>query len=286
VREHFLEVRGLEHHVVEHPGGAGGRTIFLLHGYLDHARLFDKLAAELPEHRLLAPDFRGHGATGHVGAGGYYHFPDYVADVHALIGRLAETPVAVVGHSMGGGVATYLTGAFPELVSHLALIESLGPPTMRFTDGPDRMRGFVEDLERTPRRAPRRFASLAEAAARVRERNPSIAEADALHYARFATRADGEGLVWRFDPLHQTRAPTLFLEEIFEPFLRRIACPVLVVEGERGFLLDEATRARRLGMLARAEAVRVAGASHHVHLDAPREVADAIRRLLARGSVR
>lgn len=280
VRDLFLEVRGLRHHVVEHPGD--GPTILLLHGYLDHARLFDKLATELAGFRLLAPDFRGHGASAHVGAGGYYHFPDYVADAHAIAIALATPPIAIVGHSMGGGVATYLTGAFPELVSHLALLESLGPPSNRFDDAPLRMRGFIEDLDRVGKRAPRRFATLEEAASRVRKNNPLIAEADALHYARFATRPDGDGFTWAFDPLHQTRSPTLFLEEVFVPFLRRIACPLLVVEGERGYLIGGEERARRLAMVPNAEVVRVANASHHVHLDAPAEVAAAIRTLLAR----
>src|SRR5437762_3668322 len=104
--EHRLLVRGMRHHVVEWPGS--GPTLMLLHGYLDHARIFDPLAAELAGFRLLAPDLRGHGDTDWVPAGGYYYFPDYAADVHAIAHALATPPLALVGHSMGGGVASAL----------------------------------------------------------------------------------------------------------------------------------------------------------------------------------
>lgn len=279
MREHLLDLGGLRHHVVER---GAGPTVLLLHGYLDHARVFDRLAARLEGFRLLAPDLRGHGDTSAVGAGGHYYFPDYIADVHALITALADPPVAVVGHSMGGGVACYLAGAFPELVSHLVLIEGIGPPGSRFADAPLQLRGFVEDLARAAARPRKRFPSLEAAADRVRQRNPRIGPEDALALVRAGTRPDGDGVVWKFDPLHQTRSAIQFQEEQLLPFLARITAPVLVIEGEHGYLLDDATRARRLAALAHVETVRIPGAGHHVQLDAPDLLADHLRAFLAR----
>jgi pimeloyl-ACP methyl ester carboxylesterase len=285
--DHRIELRGLVHHVVEHHGDLArdspARTVVLLHGYLDHARVFDKLAAELPDLHLLAIDLRGHGDTGWVGAGGYYHFYDYVADVHALIHRLAKPPVAIVGHSMGGGVARMLAAAFPSLVTHLCLIEGLGTPAVPFDDAPSRVRAFVEDLGRLAARAPRRFATIEEAAARVRQHNPRISESDALHFARHGTRPLPEGgFTWKFDPLHQTRAPWAFHEELQLPFLRAITAKTLVIEGADGYLLADEVRARRVAALRPIGELRIPGAGHHVFLDAPAAVAAALRDLLAR----
>jgi pimeloyl-ACP methyl ester carboxylesterase len=279
VRDHSLTLRGLTHHVVEWEG-PDFPTVVMLHGYLDHAHIFDRLAAELDGIRLLALDFRGMGDTGWVGAGGYYHFPDYVADTHAVITQLVKGPVVLLGHSMGGSVAIYLAGAFPELISHLCLIEGIGPPSSRLEEGPLRMRGFIEDLARAGQRTTKRFPSVEAAAARVRERNPRITPDDALAFARHGTRADGDGLVWKFDPLHQTRAPMMFTEEAQLPFLQRVTAPTLIVEGSQGFLLEDETRARRLAAFRRSEVLRIPGAGHHVQLDAPAEIAKALRKLI------
>ncbi len=276
--EHRVAVRGMRHHVVEWPGA--GPTLILLHGYLDHARVFDKLAAALEGFRLLAPDFRGHGDSDRVPPGGYYYFPDYIADLHAIAHALAKPPFALLGHSMGGGVAASLAGAFPELVSQLVLVEGLGPPTMAAEEAPLRLRAFVEDLARAAARPPRVFPSAAAAAARLRERNPRIAEADALAFAEHGTRAVDGGVAWKFDPLHQTRAPYPFLEAALIAALRRITAPVLVIEGADGWRLDDASRARRLAALPNPRTLLVAGAGHHVHLDAPAEVAAAVRAFL------
>ncbi len=279
-RDHFVELRTLRHHVVEWEGPPGGRTVLLLHGYLDHAHIFDKLAAELTEFRLLAPDFRGQGDSDPVAPGAYYHFFDYVADLHGVIRALATPPVALLAHSMGGSVGCYFSGAFPEQVSHLCLLEGIGPPGCEFEETPLRVRGFVEDLARP--RSRRRHASVEAAAARVRQRNPSIREPDALAFAQQGTRPDGDEVVWKFDPLHHARMPQPFLEQTMLAFLRRIDAPTLILEGADGYLLAEGPRTRRLAALPHlVEAIRVPGAGHHLQLDAPALVADKLRWLLS-----
>lgn len=276
VRDLYLELRGLRHHVVE--WGAGDRTIVLLHGYLDHARVFDKLAARLDGFRLLGVDLRGHGDTDRVGHGGAYHFADYALDVHGVIAALARPPVRLLGHSMGGAVACYLAGAFPELVARLCLIEGIGPPSSPFSEAAPQLRRFVETVEVAAQRPQKRFASVEAAAARVRERNPRITPDDALAFARHGTRPDGDAVVWKFDPLHHSRSATLFAEELFLPFLSRITAPVLVVEGSEGFLLDDEARARRLRAFSGpVEALRLEGVGHHVQLEAPDALAERLR---------
>ena len=103
--------------------------LLLLHGFLDHGRSFGRVARALAQrYRVVAPDHRGHGLSGHVGAGGYYHFPDYVRDLHALYEPLEIERAAICGHSMGASIAVYFAGAFPERVAALALLDGVGPP--------------------------------------------------------------------------------------------------------------------------------------------------------------
>ena len=59
---------------------------------------------------MLAPDWRGFGRSAAPGVDSYW-FPDYVADLDALLDRISpDAPVDLVGHSMGGNVVMSYAG--------------------------------------------------------------------------------------------------------------------------------------------------------------------------------
>jgi pimeloyl-ACP methyl ester carboxylesterase len=101
VNHRLLDVRGLKLHCLER--GEGELSV-LLHGWLDHAGSFDRLAPLLPG-QTVAIDFRGHGDSQWAGAGGFYHFVEYIADLDGALEVLSpQEPVRIVGHSMGAAV--------------------------------------------------------------------------------------------------------------------------------------------------------------------------------------
>ena len=120
------------------------RKILCLHGWLDNAASFNRLAPSLIESmssptELIALDFPGHGLSGHKSADGppqlLAEYAYYVAEcVEALrwgsIGAVKggeNDKITVIGHSMGGGVSVVFGAAFPELCSSLILLEGGGP---------------------------------------------------------------------------------------------------------------------------------------------------------------
>ena len=64
-------------------GNSGGPKFIALHGWLDNANTFDRLAPLLPELNLVALDFAGHGYSDHRAPGAHYHQIDDVQDVIA-----------------------------------------------------------------------------------------------------------------------------------------------------------------------------------------------------------
>ncbi|MEZ4293414.1 MAG: alpha/beta hydrolase [Polyangiaceae bacterium] len=281
-----LDARGnglsLRVHRFHDPGAPpSGLTLLLLHGYMDAGGTWDLLAPHLTAHGhvLLAPDLRGFGESDPVGPGGYYHFLDYVADIDALARELVPTParLGVVGHSMGGTIASLFTGARPARVERLALLEGLGPPHMPPAYAVDRTRAWLSNLEKM-QRAPRPLESWDDALRRLAANHPRVPREVLETRARWLTRKTPDGqLTWAYDPLHRTTSPMPFQIDVFGAFLAKITCPTLVVGGgPTGYHPeDEANRARTIAVVDTAE---LPDAGHMMHWTRPRELGDLLAR--------
>ena len=98
-----------------------GPTVVLLHGWTCNRRFWEpQIEALSTDHRVLAPDFRGHGGSD-VPINGYT-LARLAEDVHEMMWALDMAPAVVVGHSMGGMVAQQLAVSHPEDLSALVLV--------------------------------------------------------------------------------------------------------------------------------------------------------------------
>lgn len=101
---------------VEVEGTEGGPVVAFLHGVGGSSHTYRWLPQEVTEgRRILRIDFRGHGDSD--AAPGTYLLHNYGADVAAILRELADGPAVVVGHSLGGSTAWWLTQNHPELLS-------------------------------------------------------------------------------------------------------------------------------------------------------------------------
>src|SRR5690554_4922181 len=80
--------------------------VLALHGWMDNAATFDALAPQLRGLRLIAPDLPGHGLSAHRPPAADYSIWSYVADLLAISGALSLPRFRLLGHSMGGSIAT------------------------------------------------------------------------------------------------------------------------------------------------------------------------------------
>jgi pimeloyl-ACP methyl ester carboxylesterase len=280
-----VHANGLDHNVLEwlpegdaRPLKTGAvRNIVLVHGYMDAGGTWDLVAPALAAAglRVLAPDMRGFGDGARVPAGSYYHFVDYVFDLADLVEQLSPgEPIGLVGHSMGGTIATLFAGTFPERVARLANVEGVGPPDNPWEIGPVRMRGWIEQVRTSRARGDRRPTfTNEEALQRMSGNHPTVAAEVLAHRLPHLAADAGEGrLAWHFDPLHRTTAPMPFFAKLFIEFAKKVTCPVLFVSGgERGFHPpDEDARLSAFATCTRAE---LADAGHMVHWTQPEALA-------------
>ena len=269
----YQRVNGLKlwvHRFREASVPPSGLTIVLVHGFMDAGSTWDLVAPALTRggHDVVAPDLRGFGLSDYIGPGGYYHFPDYVADLAELIDALAPRRLAIVGHSMGGTIAGLYAGSHHDRVERLALLEGMGPNPTEPAMAIDRMQAWLRTL-REVTRIPKPLTSLQEAIERLSLHHPRVPREVIESRARLLTRADDRGrLIWAYDPLHRTTAPTPFQAETFKEFLRRIECPTLVVSGGPAgwHPPDEADRIAALPSTVRFE---LPNAGHMMHWTEP-----------------
>lgn len=252
-------------------GPEDGVPVLAMHGWLDNAASFERLAEHLSGVNLVALDLAGHGLSERR-ADGVYVFLDYVADASLAISALGWSRCVVVGHSLGAGVAALLAGTCPEQVAKLVLLEGLGPLT-----NPD---------EAAPKQL--REALQAEQAARARDEHvgyPSAEQVAQRLASATGMRVDSarillhrgleahEGRVrWRADPRLRLPSRQRLTEAQVRSFFTAVACPTLVVRGVPGMAFDEALLQERLALLAGAVLAEVPG-GHHVHLDEAAAVA-------------
>jgi len=272
--ERDVVANGLRHRVREWDGG-GRTTLLCLHGFLDSGQAFFEVAPALAEagFHVVAPDLRGFGDSEWVGAGGNYHFMDYVLDVADLADALARDRLGLVGHSMGGSIASYYAGAFPDRVWRAAVLEGPVHFEERPGSGPGRLADWIGAVRRVRQGAPRVFPDVESAAERLRRHDPRCPPATARALAAAGTRPMSGGVAWKHDPLHATPSPYPFSVARALPFWRAIRCPVLLVEGEETELPPPADMAERIAAYATARRAVVPGAGHMLMRHQPEAVA-------------
>jgi pimeloyl-ACP methyl ester carboxylesterase len=281
----FVQIRGLRYHC-RCWGDERAPKIFMLHGWMDVSASFQFLVDALRgTWRVIAPDWRGFGLTEWAKSDSYW-FPDYFADLDALLDRFqADASVTLVGHSMGGNVAAMYAGIRPERVAKLVNLEGFGMAGARPEKAPERYARWLVELagDKPSFRDYDSFDALAE---RLRGNNSRLSSDRAAFLARHWGMAKPDGRVaLASDPAHKLVNPVLYrIEEVLACW-RRVTAAVLWVSGaetkipEMLKLSGEDLSARKASFQHLTERV-VADAGHMLHHDQPERLAAVIEEFL------
>lgn len=257
--------------------------LLALHGWLDNAATFDRLAPWLDRYHLVALDFAGHGLSDHRPPGIRYHFVDHVDDVLAVADQLGWAQFTLMGHSMGAGVSTLFAAALPERLHKLVLIEGFGPFTGTPEAAPAILRGALLQ-KKTFDQPPRVIADMALAIRARMQGLVPVSEAAARALCERGVEAVPGGYVWRTDRRLRLDSPIRLTEAQVRQYLAAIEAPTLLVAAEQGIPFNQDDYAARIRAHRHLQVVRLPG-GHHLHLDGDVEaVAAAIRSFLATDS--
>lgn len=256
-------------------------ALVLVHGSRDHARSWDFVAnALLDRFSVYAPDLRGHGDSAWA-IGGQYSVIDYVLDLAKLVEIIGRFPVALIGHSLGGGVVLEYAGTMPQRIGRLISIEGLGPRGMPHRPADQRMRDYLRHMWELEERRPRHYGSFEEAAERMREANRHLPPELALHLTKHGVkRLDDGSYAWKFDNFTRMRSPYEWNNEDARTLWNAIKVPVLLVRGSESWHQDP-NRDGRASAFHNMRSVVVKGAGHWVHHDEFEKFVEVTREFLA-----
>jgi pimeloyl-ACP methyl ester carboxylesterase len=238
-----------------HDFGGEGPPALLLHGLAGHAEEWADTVGWLRGTRhVFALDLRGHG---HSESRPLEVSPEAMRDDACFALERVGAPALLLGQSLGGRIAILAAAARPELVECLVVAEA-GPEGT--ADGGEMKAAEVEmGLEEWP--VP--FADGREA-----EEHFGGPGLHAEAWARGLRRAP-DGLYPRFeiDVLAQMVKEAL-AEDCWEAWTQ-VACPALIVRGDRSNQFRTEELCLMLTELVSSRAVEVPGAGHELHLEEP-----------------
>lgn len=256
-------------------------VLLALHGWLDNAMSFAPLAAQLTDWQIVAVEWPGHGLSQHRPGKTPLHWVDYLLDLHQLLAALNADGVkiqALLGHSLGGLVASAYCALYPDNVPRLILLEALGPlfeaqsnirqRLIKSLDGhsqPVKARSVYPEID-TVVKARRKLTGLAEPFCRlIIERNMERCES---------------GFKWRTDARLRLDSPVRFSFEQVDTLMTQVTTPTLLLIGEQGYRQLHQSQPL-METWYRDFTHRILDGDHHLHMGNASGVASAVRGFLA-----
>ncbi|NIF17764.1 alpha/beta fold hydrolase [Pantoea sp. Cy-639] len=290
-REHLLDINGIEI-AVRAWGDEEGVPVLALHGWLDNAASFERLAPQLAGCFVVAPDLVGHGRSDHRRVDSGYYLWEHAEDMLAVAESLGLSSFHVLAHGMGSGVASILA-ALTSGIASLHFLDGMGAPFTVAEDDRVAHMARAYRLKRLVRRSrlpgfvtpddDARFDTLEHA---LDQRRNGLDGGPPSAAARLLAQRDllqlRDGYCWRHDPRLDLPEPMPLTEREACDLLRQISCPLYLLLGREGAFAGAGYAQRQMALPRHAQVSWHPG-GHHFHLESP---APALARQILRNLVR
>jgi pimeloyl-ACP methyl ester carboxylesterase len=292
-RSEFVPIRHLSYHVLQWGTPSPDKTpLVMVHGWMDVAASFQFVIDALKnDHWVIAPDWRGYGLTDTPNTDNFF-FPDYLADLDQLLDHyVGERQINLLGHSMGGHIATLYAGIRPERIHKLINLEGFGMPATRPAQAPGRLAKWMDELKALHRGELnlKPYPSLEAVAQRLMKTNPRLGTDKAHWLAQHWARANDQG-EWRIlgHAAHKVINAQLFKTDEAQAIYERITAPALCVVASTDSMSqwwkDNYTLAefkQRIAVVPNLTHAMIEDAGHMLHHDQPEALARLIEEFLS-----
>lgn len=239
-----------------------GPTLLCLHGRWGRAETwYDFIQHYGSRYRIIAPDQRGHGLSGKPVS--KYTAEEMAGDIAELIEILKLDSVILVGHSMGGRIAGYLTALYPQYVKAVAILDKSAGAPPRLEPLPE---GQLPAIDPLTKDWPLPFSSLSQAMAFIRQ----VADSD-LSYQYFmnSLTETAEGHQMMFSA--QAMAANRTYDVDWFHLLPSIKCLCLLVRSNSHEAVSDQDFTRMQSLIPNCMAHEVSHPDHNVHLSKKEE---------------
>lgn len=242
-----------------------GRPVIFLHGITANAAVWDPVLLALEDaFHVVGVDQRGHGKSDKPASG--YGSAAFSQDALNLIRTLGEGPAIIVGHSLGARNGVVAAESHPDLVAGVVAID--------FT--PFIEKEVLDALESRVKGGNRTFSSHGEIVDYLASRYPRMPRDAVERRATHGYREQDGVFIALADPSAMA-ATAEGLREDFEPAVRRVTRPVLMVRGMESKLVSGAAFERTMHLRPDLPSLVVPDTDHYVPEEAPDVVSKAIR---------
>lgn len=244
------------------------QTMVMLHGFTGSAATWEKIAANLPDHRIIAIDLIGHGKTDSPGNAVHYSMEEQISVLEELFIQLDCLKFTLLGYSMGGRVALSYAAAYPNRIEQL-ILESASP-------------GLKTEEERVARRT-----ADAKLAAEIEQygvasfvdkweniplfatqKNLPLGVREAIREERMSQSATGLA--------NSLKGMGTGSQKSIWPKLKELTFPVTLITGEHDKKFC-GIAAEMQSLFPNAQSVEVIEAGHAIHVEKPDEFATIVK---------
>ncbi|MFC0660609.1 alpha/beta fold hydrolase [Eoetvoesiella caeni] len=263
--------------------------LLLAHGWMDVGASFQRCVDYLSAGRdVIALDWRGFGGSRSGQPVDSYCFYDYYGDLDAIVDYISpNSPIDLLGHSMGGNIVMTYAGTCPARIRRLINVEGFGLAKTAPSEAPARLAQWLSELKSPV--SLRTFANEQDIVEHLRIRSPQLDKEYGAWLARQWAQLQPDGR-WHImaDAAHKRVNPILYRSDEAISTWANIQARVLWVEGENTghdrWSGDKYPRSEFEDRLSKVQSVErrvINQAGHMIHLDQPQALATAIEDFLS-----
>jgi pimeloyl-ACP methyl ester carboxylesterase len=245
-------------------GDACEKPLLALHGWLDNAASFSRLAPLLKGYHVVALDLTGHGLSARRSPDATYQIWDDLPEIVGVLEELGWDSFDLMGHSRGAIMATILAGTCPERVNNLVLLDAVVPQAVAESDFTQQMCKALKDKSRLLAEENRVFSNTTEAVSSRVRRGLPLSAAEIL--VERNVRACPGGVTWTTDPRLHGASAVKMTEGQIRAVLGALDMPTQLLLAEESYYQTE-KQTDYIQQHIRGLTMRTMPGGHHFHME-------------------